>query len=69
MTALRNLDKKKKKYLTNLIEVRQNTENKNVRDFAIKKYTELRLKTLLEKKRVKEAKLLEIVDHAMKRRK
>lgn len=38
MTALRNLGIKKKKFLTNLIEIRQNTENKNVRDFAIKKY-------------------------------
>jgi hypothetical protein len=43
MTALRNLDNKKKKFLTNLIEVHQNTENKNVRDFVIKKYAQLRL--------------------------
>jgi hypothetical protein len=58
ITALRNLDNKKKKFLTNLIGVYQNSENKNVRDLAIKKYAQLRLQTLLEKKRTKEAKLL-----------
>jgi hypothetical protein len=69
MVGLRNLDNKKKIFLTNLIEVRQSTENKNVRDLVIKKYAQLRLQNLLEKKRAKEAKLLEIVDHAMIRRK